>query len=173
MNRLIALAVVFLAIPSPVFAQESEPSKLVHAIQYRSSSCGNWQTECARLHGWQSPAWHQCMGQPGALRDCGARWGESRPRGWSGSRSSRSDLCGNWQRECARFYGWQSSAWHQCMNQPGALRDCGRVRSWGGQRTSRQDLCENWHRECARLYGWRSPAWNACMGQPGAIWDCQ
>ncbi len=38
----------------------------------------------------------------------------------------RPDLCSNWQRQCANLYGSQTRAWQQCMNQPGAVRDCSR-----------------------------------------------
>src|SRR5215218_8867380 len=39
-------------------------------------------------------------------------------------RSGGSNLCGNWQRECARLYGAQTPLWQSCMRQPGAIRDC-------------------------------------------------
>src|SRR3954468_14528780 len=36
-----------------------------------SNLCGNWQRECTRLYGAQTPLWQACMRQPGAIRDCG------------------------------------------------------------------------------------------------------
>jgi hypothetical protein len=34
------------------------------------ASCGTWKRECAKLWGWGTHRWNQCMGQPGALRSC-------------------------------------------------------------------------------------------------------
>jgi opacity protein-like surface antigen len=33
--------------------------------------CGNWRQQCARLYGYRSEQWHECMHQPQALADCG------------------------------------------------------------------------------------------------------
>jgi hypothetical protein len=89
------------------------------AVHLAQSRCANWQRECARLYGWQSPGWHACMGQPGAVRDCSRR-----SRGWEDDGGSDEDLCRNWRRECARLHGWQTRNWYSCMGQPGAIRDC-------------------------------------------------
>src|SRR5829696_10342660 len=51
----------------------------------------------------------------------GGGYGGGEPR-----RSGGSNLCGNWQRECARLYGAQTPLWQSCMRQPGAIRDCAR-----------------------------------------------
>ena len=84
--------------------------------------CVNWLVNCAELHGWGSRRWEQCMGQPGAIRDCSGdagRYGEDRYGGHP------PDLCDNWLRECARLYGKRTRRWYACMEQPGAIRDCG------------------------------------------------
>jgi hypothetical protein len=84
--------------------------------------------------------------------------------------------CANWQRECARLYGWQTNGWQLSMGQPGAVRDCSGGRSHRGGYDDEGDdgdgACRNWRRQCARLYGWRTPTWYSCMGQPGAINAC-
>jgi len=88
----------------------------------------------------------------------------------------RGSLCGNWQRECARLYGSGTDGWQQCMNQPGAIYDCGggghQGPSYSQYRQRGGDLCGNWHRECARLHGHRTYNWQQCMNQPAAVWDC-
>jgi len=86
------------------------------------------------------------------------------------------DLCGNWQRECARLYGGGTRAWRACMRQPQAIADCQGGNYGGGDYRgypqSERDLCGNWQRQCARLYGRGSPNWQACLQQPNAIRDC-
>jgi hypothetical protein len=84
-------------------------------------------------------------------------------------------LCDNWQRECARLYGWHSEGFNLCMGQPNAIRDCShRSRGWDDFEgdVSFVDECRRWRRECARLYGRQTPNWYACMGQPNAIDAC-
>lgn len=36
----------------------------------RVASCGTWRSECAKLYGFGTYRWNQCMGQPGAVRAC-------------------------------------------------------------------------------------------------------
>ena len=97
-------------------ARSGPTSNIVHQVQ---SLCGNWHRECARLHGYQSPNWHACMGQPAAIWDCSGR-----------SRGSRDydepdyNRCRTWRRECARLHGRETRNWYACMGQPGARRDC-------------------------------------------------
>ena len=43
-----------------------------------------------------------------------------------------SNLCANWQRQCARLWGGGTQRWNECMNQPQALADCGRGGYGGG-----------------------------------------
>lgn len=88
------------------------------SAQY-GGSCETWRRECARLHGYGTPNWNACMGQPGARRDCG-RGGYGRGYGRGAGYAS----CQTWQRECARLHGYGSYNWNACMGQPGARRAC-------------------------------------------------
>ena len=159
---------------------------LLEQAQY-GGRCANWERECAKLYGWQTPQWHACMGQPGAIKDCGGSDGYD-----DGDRGRRGDRCTNWREECAKLYGRQTPQWNACMGQPGAIRDCrggddyyedgdrGSRGQRGGNdnyeddhRGGRGDRCTNWRQECAKLWGWRSRRWHQCMRQPGAIRDCR
>ena len=109
------------------------PQSMVQTVQYGYGRdrdlCGNWHRECARLYGHQTNRWHQCMAQPLAIADCGGGRRESYrdQRGNHGERYERGsrDQCHVWRRECAKFHGWQTEAWHACMGQPRAVYDCG------------------------------------------------
>ena len=52
----------------------SPPQSKIQTVQYGYGGdrdlCGNWHRECARLYGHQTTRWHQCMGQPQAVRAC-------------------------------------------------------------------------------------------------------
>jgi|GEM_PF-2952281 len=100
----------------PEATPEGAPAALT-PVQYSGDLCANWQRECARLWGWRTRRWHECMGQPAAVWDCGG----GQTYGYGGRRRGS---CGNWRRECARLYGWRSQRWYECMNQPGAVQDC-------------------------------------------------
>jgi hypothetical protein len=117
-------------------ANPSVDSPMVVLAQYgRRSLCENWNRACTRLHGFGTHNWNACMSQPGAIQDCGGSYRggppgggytreyrrfEGRPQAQPYGRAS----CRTWQRNCARLHGFQTGNWYQCMNQPGARRDC-------------------------------------------------
>jgi hypothetical protein len=94
---------------------ESTPRPFLEQAQY-ADLCGNWRRECARLWGWRTRRWHECMGQPGAIWDCG---GAS-----PGYRARPRSSCANWRQQCANLHGWRTQNWYACMEQPGAIEDC-------------------------------------------------
>jgi hypothetical protein len=73
------------------------------------------------------------------------------------------DMCGDWQRACAKLYGNGTKRWRDCMGQPQAIRDC---------QGNSDDVCGNWHAGCVRLYGWQTQEYRNCMKQPQALRDC-
>jgi hypothetical protein len=163
-SSIIALAGITTASAgSPAAKNISPPHDILVKVQ--ADLCENWHRECARLWGYGSYNWQQCMGQPAAIADCGGGGRFAQPSG---------GLCENWHRECARLWGYGSYNWQQCMGQPAAIYDCGGG-GGGGRRFAQPSggLCENWYTECARLHGYRTRAWRQCMRQPAAIWDCQ
>jgi len=127
MRKIFAIAVgVFLSLSlsahagSPAGNNISPPHDFLVKVQ--ADLCGNWHRECARLWGYRSYNWQQCMGQPAAIYDCGGGG-----RGGGVAQPSGS-LCENWYTECARLHGYRTQAWRQCMRQPAAIWDCQRGR---------------------------------------------
>jgi hypothetical protein len=97
---------------------------LISVTAAPAATCAAWHQQCARFHGYQTPDWQACMNQPQAQYDCGAGGGYG--GGYGAPLRQNPGMCGNWRQECARYHGYRTQQWHECMHQPQALADCGR-----------------------------------------------
>lgn len=110
-------------VPQPASAtmlgKLESPASTRLTVQY-GDSCDGWRRACARLYGFGSVKWQQCMQQPKAVRAC--RGGS--PGYDDDYRPNRGGSCAEWRRQCAYYYGHRTEKWYQCMGQPKAIRAC-------------------------------------------------
>jgi hypothetical protein len=66
----LGLGAMSTAVASPLPRLDIPPADAFTLVQ-DGGLCGNWRRECARLYGYRTYRWQQCMAQPQALVDCG------------------------------------------------------------------------------------------------------